>query len=139
MSNVAISMEVTLTTINCGECGGTYAINERYRAQKESKGGGWHCPYCQCNWGYFGETEAQKLKKQLETERRNVEFYRNNARSERDAREQTERRLVARKAANTRLRNRVKNGVCPCCSRTFMNLHDHMKTKHPDFQPDDKE
>lgn len=133
-----INVAVTLTEINCGECGGTYALNERYRSQKADKGGGWHCPYCQCNWGYFGETTVQKLQKQLEEEQRRLEWARENAQSEREARERTERRLIARKGVNTRLRNRIKNGVCPCCTRTFMNLQRHIKTQHPDFQPDDE-
>lgn len=132
-----ISVAITLTEINCGSCGGTYALNERYRAKRQEEGNGWHCPYCQCTWGYFGKTEAQQLREQLEAEKRRTEWAQNNAKAEREAREATERRLIARKAANTRLRNRVKNGVCPCCSRTFINLQQHMKSQHPDFQPDD--
>lgn len=43
--SVAIAVTVELTQFSCGECGGTYAINERYRQQKHDKGGGWTCPY----------------------------------------------------------------------------------------------
>ena len=32
-----------------------------------------------------------------------------------------------------KLKKRVRNGVCPCCKRTFSNLHNHIKTKHPDY------
>jgi len=32
-----------------------------------------------------------------------------------------------------RIRDRVKNGVCPCCNRTFTNLADHMRTQHANF------
>lgn len=134
-----IQESITLTAINCGECGGTYCINERYRAQRYEKGGGWHCPYCQCSWGYFGDTEAAKLKKALEAEQRNTAFYKNNAASERASRECTERRLIAAKGAKIRLRNRIKNGVCPCCTRSFENLANHIKTKHPDFKAEEKE
>lgn len=28
---------------------------------------------------------------------------------------------------------RVKNGVCPCCNRSFQNLKRHMNTKHPNW------
>lgn len=45
-------LNVEFTIINCGECGGSYAINERYRAHQESKGGSWTCPYCKVGWGY---------------------------------------------------------------------------------------
>jgi hypothetical protein len=54
-----------LHTVNCGSCGGIYAIQERYRAQCEEEGKGWHCPYCKCNWGYFNDNENARLKKQL--------------------------------------------------------------------------
>ncbi|WP_165394478.1 helix-turn-helix domain-containing protein [Pseudoxanthomonas winnipegensis] len=35
------------------------------------------------------------------------------------------------------MRQRVMNGVCPCCNRTFENLRRHMHDKHPEFgQPE---
>lgn len=133
-----IAVQVTLTEINCGECGGTYALNERYRTQQYEKGGSWTCPYCKCGWGYSGNSENEKLKKQLEQERKSAEFHKRNAASEREAREHTERRLSAQFGENTKLRNRVKNGVCPCCTRSFTNLKRHIATKHPEFQNEAK-
>lgn len=130
---------VTLTQINCGECGGTYAINERYRQQQYEKGGSWTCPYCKCGWGYSNNNENARLRKELAEAQRGKDFYKNNAAAEREAREATERRLIAQKAAKTRLRNRIKNGVCPCCTRTFNNLARHMKTEHPGFHPESSE
>jgi len=138
MSLVQIQETVTLTQINCGECGGTYALNERYRAQQYEKGGSWHCPYCQVAWGYANNNENSKLKKELEIAKRNQQFYQNNAAAEREARERTERRLAATKGAKTKLRNRIKHGVCPCCTRTFLNLQRHIAHQHPDFQADDE-
>lgn len=129
-----INEVVELTAINCGECGGTYAINERYRKQKEQKGGGWNCPYCDCSWGYFGKTEAQRLKEQLEAERRGKELAQKQAERERERTAAANRRARAQKAAKTRVINRVKNGVCPCCNRHFANLHRHMQSQHPDFE-----
>lgn len=134
MGMVQVTFDIALTSINCGECGGTYAINERFRQQKHDNGGGWNCPYCKCSWGYFGKTEAQKLKEQLAEEQRRRVFAQENAAAERAAREQTERRLSATKGAKTRIVNRIKNGVCPCCNRTFINLGQHMANQHPDFQ-----
>jgi hypothetical protein len=29
---------------------------------------------------------------------------------------------------------RVSNGVCPCCNRSFTDLRKHMKTKHPEYK-----
>jgi phage/plasmid primase-like uncharacterized protein len=123
---------VTLSQINCGKCGATYAINERFRAECQEKGTCWTCPYCQASWGYTG-SEVDRLKKQLEAKERELGFARNNAAAERSAREKTERRLSATKSAKTRMANRIKHGVCPCCNRTFQNLMAHMATQHPQF------
>lgn len=43
----------------------------------------------------------------------------------------------ALKGVVTRTKNRIKNGVCPCCNRTFKNLADHMKGQHPDYGADE--
>lgn len=44
------------------------------------------------------------------------------------------KQLEVRKGLLTRMKNRVGNGVCPCCNRHFKNLQGHMKTKHPEFK-----
>jgi hypothetical protein len=123
-------------------CGIVFAVDAQVRAVWKRDGTNFTCP--NGHGQRYTETEAQKLKKQLEaaevklqSQIRATEFARNNAASERAAREQTERRLTARKGINTRLRNRIKNGVCPCCHRTFKQLAAHMKTKHPKFHKDD--
>lgn len=121
-----IEFGVELTTINCGECSATYAINERYRQNRERDGDGWHCPYCQVGWGYFGRGKVEKLEKQLATARKRKEWAEQEAKN-------AEYRRRAEKAAKTRLKNRIGKGVCPCCNRSFVNLARHMESKHPDF------
>lgn len=32
-----------------------------------------------------------------------------------------------------RIRQRIADGVCPCCTRSFANLRNHMARKHPEF------
>ena len=115
-----IAVQVTLTEMNCGECGGTYAINEIYRAQCHQKGSSWTCPYCKCGWGYSGNSENDKLKRELEAERQrkyDAVARANEATMERDK--------LARKL------KRVNRGVCPDCNRTFGNLARHIACKHP--------
>ena len=73
-----------------------------------------------------GESEATKLKRQLEQTRNNLEAAQGQA-----AIAKLERDEIAR--AHTRMRDRVRNGVCPCCTRSFQNLAQHMKTEHPEF------
>jgi len=130
-----------LTVMVCSECGVLYAIPERMRATAERRGGFtlmWHCPNGH-ELGY-GENQAEKLERQLDTERRR------SARlvAERD---QAEAHARAQKGRATRFKNdrdrerrRVAAGVCPCCNRTFQNLARHMATKHPDHAvPEDSE
>ena len=127
MSLAAIQVTVELTEINCGECGGVYALNERYRKQQYEKGGSWHCPYCQTGWGYGGNSENSQLKRQLEAER----VRKDNALAEAN---RLRASLTAQKGLTTKLQNRVKAGVCPCCNRTFKQLAAHMQSKHPEWK-----
>ena len=122
---------VKLTTIDCGECGGTYAISERYRQHKFENSGTWHCPYCKTSWGFTG-SEIDNLKEKLRNEAKRREWV------EKDL-ANAENRVRAQKAAKTRLKNRIADGVCPCCNRTFQNLSRHMTSQHPDYTKDDKE
>ena len=111
MALAQLELQITLTEINCGCCGGTYAINERYRQHKYDKSGFWHCPYCECSWGY------EKGELQMERERHQETLSRLN--EERSKRKRIERKLT-----------RVGRGVCPECNRTFENLARHMACKH---------
>lgn len=82
----------------------------------------------------FRETEAARLKRKLETVQKRVEWAEQNVKA---ARERADAAEHARAIAQGKLRaqsKRVKNGVCPCCNRTFQNLMRHMATKHPDFE-----
>jgi hypothetical protein len=80
-------------------------------------------------WWYTGETEAVRLRRQLDAQR-------NDAQHQREQRQATERQLQATKGVVTRMKRRAKAGVCPCCGRTFAALAQHMATKHPDYAKD---
>lgn len=47
----------------------------------------------------------------------------------------TEKEMALKKLNNSiKLKDkRLKAGVCPCCNRTFKQLANHMKSKHPEF------
>jgi hypothetical protein len=128
-----IDVQVTLTEINCGECGGTYALTEQYRHQRERDGGGWHCPYCQVGYGYANNNENARLKKELEAEKKRKEWAQQEATNQRIAKEEWQRKEQGQRAAKTRIKNRVSKGVCPCCNRTFQDLGRHMAGQHPDY------
>lgn len=117
-----ITEQITLAVINCGECGGTYAINERYRRQKEELSGTWTCPYCRCGWGYC-EGKIAKLQKELSAAK--CETLR-----QQQLRESAERERAIAQAEIARQKKRSSAGVCSCCNRSFANLRRHMATKH---------
>jgi sRNA-binding protein len=82
----------------------------------------------------IGESDVDKMKKQLEEKDRRIEFERIQRQS---AEKDRNVAIAQRKRAQTMLKNqseRVKNGVCPCCNRSFAKLAAHMKTKHPTWK-----
>src|SRR5258708_12300645 len=108
MGLAQVQLTVTLSEINCGKCGGTYAINERYREDCHEHGRSWNCPYCQTGWGY-----ASKGLLAEEQRRHQATLARLNEAAA--ARDQLARKL-----------QRVQRGVCPQCNRSFHNLAPHM-------------
>lgn len=108
-------------------CGTTFLMSSsQYNARAKDKKV-WWCPNCGDTRIFPGETEEDKLQRRLTFEKqrrteaeREAEYHRNSAR--------------AQKAAKTRIKNRIANGVCPCCNRTFKQLAAHMCRMHPDFK-----
>lgn len=128
MTRVAIEYDPDFRAHTCAGCGTSFAVPYNLYRRFREDGASLRCPNPKCPWPSFSitETEAIKLRKQLEAAE---------ARAKRahEAREWAEKQLTAQKGQNTKLRKRIANGVCPCCHRTFQNLHRHISTKHPDY------
>lgn len=120
-----------LTTIECGRCGGIYAIGETYRDKCHDDGTSWNCPYCRVGWGYAGNSRVEQLTRKLAFQERELAHETARHKWTKSNLKDTEHRRRGEKAAKTRLKNRAAAGVCPCCNRTFKQLAAHMKTKHP--------
>lgn len=126
----------TLEVVGCPTCGITYAIPASLvssaRRWHGDRSVGWQlcCPLGH-TWWYVGETEKEKLKRQLKSERDHT----GRLRSQLDQSEAHGRAMrgvaTRRKNELDRVTKRVAAGVCPCCNRTFQNLARHMKTNHP--------
>lgn len=80
-----------------------------------------------------GKSEADKVRDELAREKHRTEQARAAAEHSEREREAAERRAAAARGQVTKLRNRVKHGVCPACKRSFGDLARHMKCKHPAF------
>lgn len=115
----------------CPNCSIAFGAPLRFIKERREDGKSFYCPA-----GHsmsFHETELDKLRKQLENEKRNVEWYKNAAKSKDSQIKGVNIQLGKVKAKLHRTETRVSHGVCPCCNRSFMNMQRHMKTKHPDY------
>ena len=115
----------------CWKCGISFAAPANYVKSRREDKGEFFCP--NGHRAVYGKSVADELRAELEEEKRKREW----AERGRD----TARRAEAIAGGKLKaLKERVKNGVCPCCKRSFENLARHMKTKHPEFpKTEDKE
>lgn len=118
-----------LVVVRCW-CGVQHAIPDILRkAQIEARDRGSNkVVFCPLGHEYIarGESETKKLEDQLVAERARHDQTKAEL-------EHTEARRRGEAAAKTRIKNRVSNGVCPCCKRSFANLAKHMTCKHPGY------
>lgn len=123
MSNYVDGIE--FVTEICCNCGMPWAMTADFRKRRLKDRADFYCPAGH-QQHYVGKSEEQKLRDELERKQRALESEQGRA-----IKLQSERDDIAR--AHKRMRDRVRNGVCPCCNRTFQNLLRHMQTEHPDF------
>lgn len=128
-----------LTTIVCGVCGVTFAmpvVLQRKAAADHSVA--FWCPNG-CRLVYLGETEAEKLQRQLDAELRRVTRLRDDAARAAAERDQTKASLRTQKGVTTKLKKRIAAGVCPVpeCHRSFSSLAEHIAKEHPEYAPSD--
>ena len=128
------AISVKLTEVNCGACGGVYAINERKHEWCRENGESWNCPYCQIGWGFnHSGSELTKARRALEEERKRKESALARANEAERAKAEALKQLKGTKTKLHNVKDRISKGVCPCCTRSFQNLARHMKTKHPEY------
>ncbi len=127
-----ITFNTDLVLVECCNCGMHFAMPKDFTCSRRNDHKWFCCPNGH-HQHFTTKTREQKLTEERDEERRAREFWETReacARTERDA---AERRVIGQKAAKTRIKNRIARGVCPCCNRTFRDLHRHMDTKHPDW------
>jgi len=132
---IDLSITEKAVKINCCKCYTPFlVIDSAYRRWSE-QGEGFYCPYCGTSQ-HFTVSKVDALKKEISSMKRQLKSTKDSRDYWLSRHDEVERRRVAQKAATTRLKNRVKNGVCPCCNRSFQNLAKHMSVKHPNYSPD---
>ena len=113
-----------LTTMTCGECGIVFAMPETFRKECKELGNSWCCP--NGHGRIYSETDVHRLEKQLAREESRHDQTSANLRD-------TKIKLSCQKGQTTKLKNRIANGVCPCCNSCFKNIKRHIDNKHPDY------
>lgn len=116
--SVTVRHDVDLETCQCASCGIIWGLPVRYEQLRRDDHKGFYCPNGHSQW-FPHKSEAEELREQLKAEQAKL------------ANAQFELMAVEKKLKRTE--KRIKNGVCPCCHRQFVQLTRHMKTKHPEF------
>lgn len=129
--------DVTITTeiraLNCARCGLTFGISksfERFRREDKRE---FYCPNGHEQF-FPGKTKAEIAQEERDAARELAARESNRRRLAEQEAAHERRVAAAHKGWNTHIRNRIANGVCPCCNRSFTNVLRHMTTQHPDFQ-----
>lgn len=140
MPNVYVpDVTVTLVVETCCNCHVVFAMPSDLVTRRRDDHNYFYCPNGH-GQHYTGETEAQKLARELKARNADLDRAKTQLRNKDEAINSLEtqtialgRKLAARKGVTTRLKRRLVNGQCPCCSRKFKDLKTHMATEHPSF------
>lgn len=133
MSVVQTFTQQLVIEICCHEnCGIRFGMDADFIRQRRNDHKYFFCPRGHEQY-YSGKSNSEKLQDQINS----LERQKLNLHSVIDDKnheiQQLGYSIRAQKAAKTKILNRVKNGICPCCNRTFSNLQNHFKTKHPEL------
>lgn len=121
-----------LQVITCGGCGVVYGLDVEFYNKKKEDHTGFNCPNG-CSRYFSGESDKDKLQREISSLQNRISIHQNIINNKNHQIQQLNYSVRAQKAAKTKILNRVKNGVCPCCNRTFKDLQNHFKTKHPEL------
>jgi hypothetical protein len=123
---------MSISVIECADCNMRFGITGQFEAARRKDHARFFCPRGHANI-YRGESDEERLRKQLETQKQQNAMWAATANEQRQRAEAAERVAAAQKGVATKLKKRIAGGACPCCNRSFPNLTAHMKTKHPGF------
>ena len=110
---------------DCVNCGCIFGVPAGFTEQRRKDKRDFYCP----NGHSMSYTESEADKLRRERDRLTQRLAQKD-----DEIKDLENRRRAAFGQVTKLRKRIGNGVCPCCTRSFTNLQRHMKTEHPDFK-----
>lgn len=117
----------------CLDCGCISTCPEVVYNRQREAGGYHHCPNGH-QWGWSKETsEHEKIRRERDLLKQETARLEDERRAAEEAASLARARAEKAEAATKRLKKRSSAGTCPCCSRTFSNMAEHMKHQHPEF------
>lgn len=116
----------------CCNCGIVFGVDSETDKRRRNDHKSFYCPNGHSQF-YSRKSDAERLKDELQEKQRQLDYKDSRINSLHDKLTQKNHQLRAEKGAKTRIKNRVKHGVCPCCNRTFKQLATHMKDQHPEY------
>lgn len=122
--SAVLNFNQQLQTETCFRCGIVFAVPAYFRKMRLDDKQSFWCPNGHSQ--AYVQSEADRLREQLQRSSESLVWQKGRVSS-------LEKSLIAQKGQMTKLKNRIARGVCPCCKRSFSDLHRHMQTKHPDY------
>lgn len=123
-----------MTCICCGECGIEFSVPSAWQKARQESKETFYCPNGHRRM-FRSKSEADILREERDRLRQQLAQKDDEIAWQRTQRETEERRVAAAKGQITKLKKRAQAGLCQCCNRTFANVAAHMKTCHPDMEP----
>jgi hypothetical protein len=126
----------TLVVVSCGKCDSIFGMTREFYDLRRRDHQTWYCPNGHPRV-YNGPSESEKARQEAENEaaglRRRLANRDEDLRAERASHQVTKNQRRAAKGQLTKTKRRIANGVCPCCNRSFAQLHRHMVSQHPEY------
>ena len=134
MTTTTVSEFTTVHAVRMAGCGHVTFLSAEHRTERLRDHKRFYCATCGKNNYYTGTSDLEALEGRLNNALDQRDTARANLQTQREKTRSKARQLSAQKGVTTKIKNRIGNGVCPCCNRTFKNLARHMQGQHPDYK-----
>lgn len=129
---IILTRQTSVEFIHCASCGVLFGLTTDMLKRRRKDGENFYCPAGHTN--FYRDNENDLIRRERDRLKQEQARMQDEIDHQRRNREAAERQTAAARGQITKLKKRVSNGVCPCCTRSFANLQRHMATQHPAFE-----